>query len=153
MLFERCLPEKHGGRPSAAGRVGRGRLSGLLFGLLASACLFGQGCLGVPGGGGVPVGGVPASSGDDPRCVAYCRARQDKGCGGVESLCRLACNISFQVDMSEGKCARAAEVAEECRWSPAELDLGCSPPQDKVDQLCTAEKQAHEACIRERDGR
>jgi hypothetical protein len=65
----------------------------------------------------------------------------------------LPCHIAFQVDMSEGKCADAAEVAEECRWSLAQLDLGCSPPQSKLDQLCATQNQAYETCRRERDGR
>jgi hypothetical protein len=41
--------------------------------------------------GGIDSQTGAAKSGDDPRCAAYCNARQAKGCGGDLSNCKLAC--------------------------------------------------------------
>ena len=110
-------------------------------------CLLAFGCgIGVPGGA---ASGSPG--GDDPRCAAYCNARITKGCGGDVSLCKLACNVIYS-SAREGICQQDFINLQDCEYDPAILELGCAPPQDKIDAYCTTQQTAYRDCAKRRDG-
>jgi hypothetical protein len=115
---------------------------GLVLSVALGACSSGAAGVGLGAGGG----------GSNPRCTTYCRARQTKGCGGDESLCRLACNTGYSVATSQGSCTQAYTELSDCQSDPAILELGCSPPVNKTDEFCKTQSDAYAACVKQRDG-
>ena len=109
-------------------------------------CLLAFGC-----GIGVPGASSSSPGGDDPRCVAYCNSRITKGCGGDVSLCKLACNVIYTAPQ-EGICQQDFVNLQNCEYDPAILELGCAPPQDKIDAYCATQQTAYRDCVKRRDG-
>ena len=93
------------------------------------------------------------SGSSNPKCTTYCHARIVQGCGGDESLCRLACNTAYSVSYSEGKCEPQYIAEQDCENDPNLLSLGCSPPQSMLDAACKTQSDALTACEKARDGK
>ena len=93
------------------------------------------------------------SSGGNPKCKAYCDARKARGCASAFNTCQVACQAAYIVAESQGMCSGQYAAMEDCEYSQAAVDLGCAPPQGKVDSLCRSQSDAWDACVKLRDGK
>jgi hypothetical protein len=85
-------------------------------------------------------------------CDAACAYRASLGCAGDASICAIFCDVAHDIAEQQGACAPIAVQLEDCRYSAAALNLGCTASTEAIDEsVCAAYASAFDACEAARD--